>query len=470
LSRSDGGKFRVGEAGSALEPAAKFAETLGTPKVRTVDMDLFELGSEFGGAAIVTSAQNEIEKLFESRRMARRAAQNGFEKADGFLGQAVAGKEIDVREGLGDEFLGFFVKRGLGGGSGHNHWCARGNGRGRGRRHVGTQLRSRSLGEIRHESFFGRSWSGRGWFGCEQTHFAEDGIEFAFGGIAVRLAVDELFKDGFCAIELIGCEERIPQMSEGVRKAERVAGPAVEVDKPLEGLDAVGHAGGKFVLEASDHFVLAGVNHGDANLADDGHGAVALARFEEGFDDFLRGAKILGVGAEYAERKRGSLIPVRSFEIEIEEQLGLFATFFEIRGVFEEFGGLREIALRRKGTGFDDGGGQAIGVDLEGFVGKLVGFGVVAAGESTLGGGNIGVDGFARLAHGLIEIGEANLNAKIVGFREEKLFEEADGFRLAIILEMNFGELQEERAGFAHYALLDVKVGELFEGANFFRG
>ncbi len=59
------------------------------------------------------------------------------------------------------------------------------------------------------------------------------------------------------------------------------------------------------------------------------------------------------------------------------------------------------------------------------------------------------------------------MNAKIIGFRLQKFFQEADGFRLAIVLQVNFRQLEEKWPGLAHYPLLNVEVGKLFEGANF---
>ena len=42
--------------------------------------------------------------------MAWRAAQNGLKQANGFLREAVAGEQVDVRERLGNEFLGLLVQ------------------------------------------------------------------------------------------------------------------------------------------------------------------------------------------------------------------------------------------------------------------------------------------------------------------------------------------------------------------------
>jgi len=257
-------------------------------------------------------------------------------------------------------------------------------------------------------------------------------------------------------------------MGKGVWQAEGIAGAAIEVDKPFKRLDAAGHAAGQFVLHAADDLMLAAVDHGAANLADDGHGAVALTHLEESFDDFLGRAEILAIGAQNTQDKSAGLIPIGGFDIEIQQELGLFATLFEIGNVFEKLGGLGEIALGRKRTSFDDAGAQAVRVNLQGFVGKLIGFSLVAAGQGALGRGDVGVNSLAGLPHGLVEIGQANLNAKIVRLREEKFLQEADSFRLAVILEMDFRELQEERAGLAHDPLLDVKVGQFFERANLF--
>ncbi len=223
-------------------------------------------------------------------------------------------------------------------------------------------------------------------------------------------------------------------------------------------------------MHAADDFVLTRIDHGDANLSDDGRGAVALTGLEKRFDDLLRGAKIFAVGTHNPKREGRSLIPICAFEIKIEEQLGLFAALIKIGGMFKEFRCLRELALGGEGTGLYDRSGQAICIDLQRLVGELIGFGLITTGKGALGGGNIGVDCLARLPHGLIKICQANLNAEIVRLREEKFFKKTNGFGLAVVLEMDFSKLQEERASFAHDPLLDVQVGQLFKGANLFRG
>src|SRR5580704_9858861 len=104
-------------------------------------------------------------------------------------------------------------------------------------------------------------------------------------------------------------------MSQCVREAEGVTGAAVEIDQPFEGLETAWHAARQFVLHAADDFVLARVDHRDANLSNDGHGAITLTRLQKCFDDFLRGAKIFAIGAQNTQRKSCGLVPISAFEI-----------------------------------------------------------------------------------------------------------------------------------------------------------
>src|SRR5260370_40772282 len=54
------------------------------------------------------------------------------------------------------------------------------------------------------------------------------------------------------------------------------------------------------------------------------------------------------------------------------------------------------------------------------------------------------------------------------GFRLQKFFQEADGFRLAIVLKVHLRQLEEKGPSLAHHPLLNVEVGKLFERANLF--
>src|ERR1700675_245013 len=113
--RGTGCQLGVGKTGGALESAAKLAEALGAAQVGTVDVDLLKLGSKLSGAAVVAGTEDKVEKFLKGWRVARSAAQNGFEKADSFLRETVAGEKVDVGEGLGDELLGLLVELRLGG-------------------------------------------------------------------------------------------------------------------------------------------------------------------------------------------------------------------------------------------------------------------------------------------------------------------------------------------------------------------
>src|SRR5215470_11072141 len=95
---------------------------------------------------------------------------------------------------------------------------------------------------------------------------------------------------------------------------------------------------------------------------------------------------------------------------------------------------------------------------------------MVTAREGALRSGNIGFNRFPLLPHSLVEVGQADLDAQVVRLSLEELFQQSDGFSLAIVLQVNFGKLQEERARFAQNALLDIQVREALQRLNLFRG
>src|SRR5262249_9070175 len=99
----------VGNSGGALEAAAKFAESLRAGGLSAIFVNSFELSRQFGRTAVVAGTENKIEKFFESGSVSRSAAKNRFEEANRFLCKTVAGKQIDVRKRLSNEFLRFFV-------------------------------------------------------------------------------------------------------------------------------------------------------------------------------------------------------------------------------------------------------------------------------------------------------------------------------------------------------------------------
>ncbi|HEX3817930.1 MAG TPA: hypothetical protein VHW03_06560 [Chthoniobacterales bacterium] len=107
-------------------------------------------------------------------------------------------------------------------------------------------------------------------------------------------------------------------------------------------------------------------------------------------------------------------------------------------------------------------------IDLERFIGQLFALGLIAARKRALAGRDVSIDRFAILAHRRVQIGEAYLDAQIVGLGGQQFLQKRNRFGLPIILEVNFGQLQEQRPGLAHYALLDVEVSKFLERANLF--
>ena len=59
-------------------------------------MNVLKMGSQLRGPAIVSGTENEIQQFFQGRCVRGSAAQYGFEQANRFLRQAVAGKQVDV--------------------------------------------------------------------------------------------------------------------------------------------------------------------------------------------------------------------------------------------------------------------------------------------------------------------------------------------------------------------------------------
>src|SRR5437016_146823 len=93
---------------------------------------------------------------------------------------------------------------------------------------------------------------------------------------------------------------------------------------------------------------------------------------------------------------------------------------------------------------------------------------MITACQGALRSGDVSLNGLPSLAHGLVQIGQADLDAEIIGFRLQKFLQQADGFRLAIVFQVHLRQLEEQGPGLAHYPLLNVEVGKLFKGANLF--
>ena len=130
--------------------------------------------------------------------------------------------------------------------------------------------------------------------------------------------------------------------------------------------------------------MLAGINHRDAELGDESHGAIGLSRFEFGFGDFLGEREVFFVGFEDAKSKFGGIFPIVGLHVEVEKELSVLAAFFEAGQIFQDFGSASVIALRGVGTRFNGNGGDVRGIELQGFIGQLFALRVVGASQSTL--------------------------------------------------------------------------------------
>src|SRR5207244_4052542 len=115
--------------------------------------------------------------------MTRCAAQDGFKQANGFLREAVAGKQVDVSERLRNESLCPFVKHRLA-----RHSCQPGL-----HFRSGFSLRahpgSRWLRKFGLQKLLGYHRARR-----QEPHLSEHAVKLALCRIAVRLAVEKLFK------------------------------------------------------------------------------------------------------------------------------------------------------------------------------------------------------------------------------------------------------------------------------------
>ena len=206
-------------------------------------------------------------------------------------------------------------------------------------------------------------------FGRDNAHFQQKIIQLALRGIAIGLAVHQLFEYFLGAIELAVGDQSVTELRQRIRQAERITGAAVTIHQPFVRFDAARQTCRELVQEAADGFVLAGVEHGDARALDDGHGLFALARLQHGFRNFLRQAKIFLVGFENAQRQGGSFIPIAALYVQFQKQLGLFPTLFQVGRVLEKLGGLRGITTSRERASLDDRSCQIVGIQLQGFVG-----------------------------------------------------------------------------------------------------
>src|SRR6266700_1405642 len=330
-------QFRIRQTSGTLEAAAQFPKSFGAALVARLTMDLFQLRGEFGGAPVVTCAEDEVEQFFECRRVARRAAQNGLKQTNGFLRESVAGEQVDVGERLRDELLCLFVERRLGG----RDWklgCYFGSEFFL----IDGQLGSRGLENLCLQVFLGKllRFTRR-----QEPHFAEHAIEFALCRIALRIAIEKLFESLLCSVPLMSGNQGIPQMRQRVGQTEGIACASVKFHEPFQRPDAARHACRQLIKQFPDNLVLSGINHRKPRLFHDLHSFFGIPRLQQRFHNLLHRPKIFLVRFKYAMRERRSLVPIGILEIKVEEEFGLFATLLEIGRLFQKLGSLGEIAL-----------------------------------------------------------------------------------------------------------------------------
>ena len=172
--------------------------------------------------------------------MARRTAQDSFEQSNRLLREAVTREKIHVGERLRDKFLRFFVKGRLTGDSrGFDRYFRSGF-----FFVVDWQFGGRSLRDLRAQVFLGKIFclSRR-----QLSHFTENAVEFALCRIAVRIAVDKLLKDLFCALPLVTGDQGVSQVRQRIRQTEGIAGAAIKFHQPFQRLQGTRHACCKFV-------------------------------------------------------------------------------------------------------------------------------------------------------------------------------------------------------------------------------
>src|SRR5437879_620263 len=155
--------------------------------------------------------------------MTRCAAQDGFKQANGFLREAVAGKQVDVSERLRNESLWPVVKQRLA-----RHSC-------QASLHFrrGFSLRahpwSRWLRKFGLQKLLGYPRARR-----QEPHLSEHAVKLALCRIAVRLAVEKLFESLLGSFPLLLGNQGITQIRQRIGQPERIAGAAVQFHEPFE--------------------------------------------------------------------------------------------------------------------------------------------------------------------------------------------------------------------------------------------
>ena len=215
--------------------------------------------------------------------------------------------------------------------------------------------------------------------------------------------------------------------------------------------------------------MLARVHHGDAQLLDERLRARGLVGLHQSLGNFLRQAEILLIRFEYAQRQLRGFGPFLVLDVKIEQEFRLLPALLEPVGAFQELRGMGHVPFRAQRPRLDAPCGRILCIQLQRLVGQLQALRLIAARQKPLRGFDVGLERVLRLPHRVIQIRQANLNAKIVRLRVEKFLQQADRLGPAVALQMNFRKLQEQRPRLAHHALLDVQIRQLFERPNLVR-
>src|SRR5437588_9932616 len=96
----------------------------------------------------------------------------------------------------------------------------------------------------------------------------------------------------------------------------------------------------------SNGFVFPGIDHRDAGLLQNSHNLLGLPSFKKRLHGLLQRTVVLGVGLKNLHRQSNGLIPTGIPEMELEQEFGLLAAFFEMGNLLKELGSLGEIALQ----------------------------------------------------------------------------------------------------------------------------
>ena len=90
---------------------SQIGEPVGGGRISAAGVNLLELLRQFRGPPLVARAKMMVEQKLERLGVAGNSLQDDFEEIDGLLRQTIAGKELHVRERLGDESLRLLIDR-----------------------------------------------------------------------------------------------------------------------------------------------------------------------------------------------------------------------------------------------------------------------------------------------------------------------------------------------------------------------